>query len=56
MKTRIFFGNTDLMVDSPYERLSFGPGQRYAAKGCHVVQLTSGHEPKLVRKGDWVIH
>lgn len=46
----------DLTVDSPYERLSFGPGQRYAAKGCYIVQLTRGPEAKLERKSDWVIH
>ncbi len=39
-----------------YERLSFGPGQRYAAKGCYIVQLTHGANPALVKKSDWVIH
>jgi len=39
-----------------YLRLSFGPGQRYASKGCFIMQLSSGSEPKLVRKSDWVIH
>jgi len=39
-----------------YERLSFGPGQRYAAKGCYIVQLTHGASPALVKKSDWVIH
>ena len=39
-----------------YERLSFGPGQRYASKGCYIVQLTRGASPSLVRKSDWVIH
>ncbi|HEY6872677.1 MAG TPA: ABC transporter substrate-binding protein [Geobacteraceae bacterium] len=38
-----------------YERLSFGPGQRYAAKGCYVMQLTHGPNPDLVKKSDWVI-
>jgi hypothetical protein len=42
--------------DSPYERVSFGPGQRYAAKGCNIVQLTHGPEPMLEKKSDWVIH
>ena len=41
---------------SDYERLSFGPGQRYAAKGCYIMQLTRGADPKLVKKSDWVIH
>jgi hypothetical protein len=39
-----------------YERLSFGPGQRYASKGCYIVQLSKGEKPELVRKSDWVIH
>lgn len=39
-----------------YERLSFGPGQRYASKGCYIVQLSSGPKPELIRKSDWVIH
>lgn len=39
-----------------YERLSFGPGQRYASKGCNIVQLTGGKNPVLVKKSDWVIH
>ncbi len=39
-----------------YERLSFGPGQRYASKGCYIVQLGKGPNPELIRKSDWVIH
>jgi len=39
-----------------YERLSFGPGQRYASKGCYVVQLGKGEKPELIRKSEWVIH
>lgn len=39
-----------------YERLSFGPGQHYASKGCYIVQLTRGAKPVMVRKSDWVIH
>jgi ABC-type branched-subunit amino acid transport system substrate-binding protein len=38
-----------------YERLSFGPGQRYASKGCYVMQLTPGPQPALVKRSDWVI-
>ena len=38
-----------------YVRLSFGPGQRYASKGCYIVQLSKGEKPVLVRKSDWVI-
>jgi len=39
-----------------YERLSFGPGQRYASKGCYIVQLSSGSKPELIKRSDWVIH
>ena len=39
-----------------YERLSFGPGQRYASKGCYIVQLGNGPKPELIRKSEWVIH
>jgi len=39
-----------------YERLSFGPGQRYASKGCYVMQLGPGDRPALVKQSDWVIH
>jgi len=39
-----------------YPRLSFGPGQRYAAKGCYMAKLSSGEKPKLVQASNWVIH
>jgi ABC-type branched-subunit amino acid transport system substrate-binding protein len=39
-----------------YERLSFGPGQQYASKGCYIVQLTQGSNPRLVKKSGWVIN
>jgi ABC-type branched-subunit amino acid transport system substrate-binding protein len=39
-----------------YERLSFGPGQRYASKGCYIVQLGKGSKPELIGRSDWVIH
>ena len=39
-----------------YERLSFGPDQRYASKGCYIVQLSKGPKPELIRKSDWVIY
>jgi hypothetical protein len=38
-----------------YERLSFGSGQRYASKGCYIVQLTKGSKPQLIKKSEWVI-
>lgn len=43
-------------MDPLYERLSFGPGQRYASKGCYIVQLSSGADPELIKKSGWVIH
>jgi hypothetical protein len=51
----------DMMADQTYTvlnypRLSFGPGQRYASKGCYIVQLTEGPNPELMPKSDWVIH
>jgi hypothetical protein len=51
----------DMMRDeyysiAAYPRLSFGPGQRFAAKGTYVVQLGEGPEPGLVKRSEWVIH
>jgi hypothetical protein len=54
-----FFDVISTVPDQPspfYGRLSFGPGQRYAAKGCYIVQVTKGTDPELVRLSDWVIH
>ncbi|MCE1229622.1 MAG: ABC transporter substrate-binding protein [Firmicutes bacterium] len=39
-----------------YLRLSFGPGQRYASKGCFIMQLSPGANPRLLRRSEWVIH
>ena len=38
-----------------YDRLTFGPGQRYASKGCYIVQLGSGDKPQLERRSEWLI-
>lgn len=38
-----------------FERYSFGPGQRYASKGCYIVQLGRGPDPQLIRRSEWVI-
>jgi hypothetical protein len=35
-----------------YERLSFGPGERFASKECHIVTLSGGPNPILIRKND----
>jgi ABC-type branched-subunit amino acid transport system substrate-binding protein len=44
-------------LDVPlYERLSFGPGQRYASKGCYIVQLSKEGKPDLIKKSNWVVH
>ncbi len=38
-----------------FERYSFGPGQRYASKGCYLVQLGKGATARLIKKSDWVV-
>lgn len=38
-----------------YERLTFGAGQRYASKGCFIVQLGQGDKPQLERRSEWLI-
>jgi ABC-type branched-subunit amino acid transport system substrate-binding protein len=53
-----FFDVISMMPDQvtpAYERLSFGPGQRYASKGCYIVQVGKGPKPELVRMSEWVI-
>jgi len=37
-----------------YGRVSFGTGQRYASRGCFVVQLSHGESPVLVKKSGWI--
>lgn len=56
-----FLDEVDMMRDqyysiATYRRLSFGPGQRYASKGCYIVQLSGGPEPELITKSGWVVH
>lgn len=54
-----FFDTLAMMEDQAfplYERISFGPDQRFASKGCYIVQMTTGENPELVKKSDWVIH
>ena len=44
------------MASLEFPRLSFGPGQRYASKGCYVVTLTRGPQPKVVRESEWIVY
>jgi hypothetical protein len=37
-----------------HERLSFGPGHRYASKGCYIVQLDSSTTTGFVRTSPWL--
>jgi len=39
-----------------YERLNFGPGQRYISKGCYIVQLAPGTGSELIKRSDWLPH
>jgi ABC-type branched-subunit amino acid transport system substrate-binding protein len=52
---------TDMMNDADYTianypRLSFGPGQRYAAKGCYIVAVDAAGVPQPVEDGEWMAH
>lgn len=56
-----FFDVMDMMRDQDYAigvypRLSFGPGQRYASKGCYLVQVGEGPSPEIIKRSEWVIH
>ena len=51
----------DMMHDQDYAiavfpRLTFGPGQRYASKGCYIVQPGEGEQAALIKKSEWIIH
>ena len=43
-----------------YLRFSFGAGQRYASRGCYIMQILPGSEPgkapRLWPSSEWVIH
>jgi hypothetical protein len=56
-----FLEGFDMMIDQDYSiatfpRLTFGPGQRYASKGCYLVRLSAAPENTLVPMSDWVIY
>ncbi len=56
-----FLETIEMMTDQShaiavYPRLSFGPGQRYASKGCYIVQLSRDPDLSLTKKSKWVIH
>jgi hypothetical protein len=56
-----FLEKLEMMADQQtnvavYPELTFGPGQRYASKGCYIVRLTPGPNPELVKESDWVTH
>jgi hypothetical protein len=51
----------DMMIDQDYAiavypRLTFGPAQRYASKGCYIARLSKGSKPALVPVSDWVTY
>ena len=56
-----FMEGFDMMIDQDYAiavypRLTFGPAQRYASKGCYLVQLSEDPEKRLWPVSDWVIY
>lgn len=49
-------GKDETNASANYPVLSFGPGQRYASKGCYVVSFAKGLNPKIVRQSEWIIY
>jgi hypothetical protein len=43
-------------VATSYPRLSFGPGQRYASKGCYIVSFTGERQAQVIKLSDWVVY
>ncbi|NJO14841.1 MAG: c-type cytochrome [Thioploca sp.] len=38
-----------------YPRLSFGPGQRYLAKGCYILELKNQNDEVIVNNSTWIV-
>lgn len=38
-----------------YPRLSFGPGQRYLAKGCYILELKNKNNEIIVNNSAWIV-
>lgn len=56
-----FLEGYDMMIDQDYSiavypRLTFGPAQRYASKGCYITKLALGPKSELVPVSDWVTY
>lgn len=56
-----FLEGYDMMIDQDYSiavypRLTFGPAQRYASKGCYIAKLKKGSSSDLVPVSDWVTY
>lgn len=49
-------GKDETNISVLYPKMSFGPGQRYAAKGCYVVTITKGAAPKILPQSEWVVY
>ncbi len=49
-----FIGTLMDQVVPLHERLSFGPGHRYASKGCYIIQLDKSAPPGFIRTSSWL--
>ncbi len=49
-------GKDQNVASVSFPMLTFGPGQRYSSKGCFVVSLTKGDNPKVLPQSEWVIY